>query len=181
MYLYYVPWLNLISWFYYHNMPLKETNNLHPPMWREGGGNIKPQEKHTSSIKPLVLELQVLLVHQPILSSLAKVDLMIRNNALCQQVKVNHLPITGTGKMKRGSGRAGHSRCSPDWCHKTPPQVQLSLQGNPKCHLLPIDLSETRLLYPSHSMVFVALTFTRSLLETGMMNMKIFRIGREKF
>lgn len=55
-------------------MPLKETNNLHPPMGERAGGNIKPQEKHTSSIKPLVLELQVLLVHQPIQSSVARVD-----------------------------------------------------------------------------------------------------------
>lgn len=104
-------------------MPLKETNNLHLPVWGEGRGNIKPQEKHTSSIKPLLLELQVLLVHQPILSSLAKVDLMIHNNALCQHVKVNHIPVTEIGKRKRGSGKSWalqaqprlmpHNRCNP--------------------------------------------------------------------
>lgn len=87
-------------------MPLKETNNLHPQCWGRAGENIKPQEKHTSSIKPLVLELQVLLVHLPILSSLAKVDLMIHNNALCQHVKVNHIPVTETGKRKPGSGKS---------------------------------------------------------------------------
>lgn len=91
-------------------MPLKETNNLHPPMWGEGRGNKNPQEKHTSSIKPLLLELQVLLVHQPILSSVAKADLMIRNNALCQHVKVNHIPVTHTAEGNVAQGKAGHSK-----------------------------------------------------------------------
>lgn len=154
MYLYYVPWLNLISWFYYHNMPLKETNNLHPSVGERAGGNIKPQEKHTSSIKPLVLELQVLLVHQPILSSVARVDLMICNNGLCQHVKVNHIPFIETSKRQRGSGKSWalhvqSRRYLWGWCHRTAttsPQVQLSLQGIPKCHLPPVVLSESLLL-----------------------------------
>lgn len=140
-------------------------------MWGKGRGNIKPQEKHTSSIKPLVLELQVLLVHQPILSSVAKVHLMIRNNALCQHAKVNHIPVTETAKGKLAQGKAGHSTEQS----RLMPQNSCILTAGPaqpagKSLQLTSLLSETLLLHPSHSMVFVTLTFTCSLLEMGMTN-----------
>lgn len=48
MYLYYVPWLNLISWFYYHNTPVKERNNLHPQTLGDG----RKKKKHKATRKP---------------------------------------------------------------------------------------------------------------------------------
>lgn len=144
-------------------------------MWGEGRGNKNPQEKHTSSIKPLILELQVLLVHQPILSSIAKADLMICNNASCQHVKVNHIPVTDTAKGNVAQGKAGHSK------EQSRLMPQNSCNLTTACREIPaIDLSETLLLHPSHSMGFVALTVTCSLLEMGGMSTKILKIGKEK-
>lgn len=45
MYLYDILWLNLISWFYWHNMPVKETNNLHLQMIVGKGGGHKATRK----------------------------------------------------------------------------------------------------------------------------------------
>lgn len=51
MYLYYEPWLNLISWFYYHNMPVEETNNLHPQMIERGRGRQGRRGEHKATRK----------------------------------------------------------------------------------------------------------------------------------
>lgn len=157
MYLYYVPWLNLISCFYYHNMPVKETNNLHPQMMgREG--------EHKATRK-------VYQQHQTTRTGTASSSGSLANTKLGSKGRFDDTQQCFLSacesqshtiywrQPKHGWGKSGALQVQPgrhsgSWRYRAPatsPQVQLSPQWNPEWHLPPMTSLKLFFCFPTQA------------------------------